>query len=232
MLSGVLSQYNSVTQFVSGENIMSKSSQKNNKRQPQLAPEDIQSIQFDETIVTGSNNRSKGSPQQHLMLSMADVLEKMEMLGLLDPEKLMQEFGEFDRDDFENRVEKILGNEELEVDNTNLNRYLKYLKKNINKPCYLTGSEEFLWEEDYLFGEGSQSQYEKLKKTQPSYTDVFTLVKFEPKFSEVDGLMVEVQRVSDKKNFVLPLADLEVTDENSPNYNLIEDYLMWFLNYM
>ena len=58
------------------------------------------------------------------------------------------------------------------------------------------------------------------------------LGKFGEKFSEVDGLLVEVQRVSDQKTFILPLADLEVTDENSPNYELVEDYLMWFLNYM
>ncbi|EAW38362.1 hypothetical protein [Lyngbya sp. PCC 8106] len=211
---------------------MSKSDQKNHKRQPQLAPEDIQPIQIDETILTGSTNRSKGNPQQHLMLSMENVLEQMETLGLLDPEKLMQEFGEVDREEFEDRIKTILKTQIIEVDEPNLNRYLQYLKKNIQKPCYLTGTEEFLWEEDYLFGEGSQKKYENLKKTQPSYTDVFTLVKFSETLSDVDGLLVEVQRVSDKKMFVLPLADLEVTDENSPNYKLIEDYLMWFLNYM
>lgn len=211
---------------------MSKSYQKNQKRQPQLAPEDIQPIQIDETILTGSTNRSKGNPQQHLMLSMENVLEQMETLGLLDPEKLMQEFGEVDREEFEDRIKTILKTKIIEVDEPNLNRYLQYLKKNIQKPCYLTGTEEFLWEEDYLFGEGSQKKYENLKKTQPSYTDVFTLVKFSETLSDVDGLLVEVQRVSDKKMFVLPLADLEVTDENSPNYKLIEDYLMWFLNYM
>jgi hypothetical protein len=211
---------------------MSKSYQKNQKRQPQLAPEDIQPIQIDETILTGSTNRSKRNPQQHLMLSMENVLEQMETLGLLDPEKLMQEFGEVDREEFEDRIKTILETKIIEVDEPNLNRYLQYLKKNIQKPCYLTGTEEFLWEEDYLFGEGSQKKYEKLKKTQPSYTDVFTLVKFSEALSDVDGLLAEVQRVSDKKIFVLPLADLEVTDENSPNYKLIEDYLMWFLNYM
>ncbi|ERT04784.1 calcium binding family protein [Lyngbya aestuarii BL J] len=216
---------------------MSKSYQKNQKRQPQLAPEDIQPIQIDETILTGSTNRSKGNQQQqhqqqHLMLSMENVLEQMETLGLLDPEKLMQEFGEVDREEFEDRIKTILETKIIEVDEPNLNRYLQYLQKNIQKPCYLTGSEEFLWEEDYLFGEGSQKKYEKLKKTQPSYTDVFTLVKFSETLSDVDGLLAEVQRVSDQKMFVLPLADLEVTDENSPNYKLIEDYLMWFLNYM
>lgn len=211
---------------------MSKSYQKNQKSQPPIAPENIQPIKIDETILTGSNHRSKGNPQQHLMLSMANVLEQMETLGLLDPEKLMKELGEVDREDFENRIEQILGTTIIEVEESNLNRYLKYLKKNIKKPCYLTGTEEFLWEEDYLFGEGSQKKYEKLKKTQPSYTDVFTLVKFSETLSEVDGLLVEVQRVSDKRTFVLPLADLEVTDENTSNYQLIEDYLMWFLNYM
>ncbi|MEA5542634.1 hypothetical protein VB834_26745 [Limnoraphis robusta Tam1] len=211
---------------------MSKSYQKNRKIQLPLEPEEMQPIQIDETILTGSNHRSKGNSQQHLMLSMENVLEQMETLGLLDPDKLMQEFGEVDREEFEARVEKILGTKELDVDEANLSRYLKYLKKHLQKPCYLTGTEEFLWEEDYLFGEGSQTKYEKLKKTQPSYTDVFMLGKFGETFSEVDGLLVEVQRVSDQKTFILPLADLEVTDENSPNYELVEDYLMWFLNYM
>ena len=211
---------------------MSKSYQKNQKRQPQLEPEDIQPIQIDETIVTGSGSRSAGSPQQHLMLSMANVLEQMESLGLLDPEQLMQEFGDVDQGELEEKVQKILGTSDIDVDEANLGRYLKFLKKHIQKPCYLTGNEEFLWEEDYLFGDGSQSRYEKLKKTKPSYTDVFALVKFVETPSEVDGLLVEVRRVSDQKTFVLPLADLEVTDENSPNYQLIEDYLMWFLNCM
>ncbi len=211
---------------------MSKSYQKNRKPQPQVTPEELQPIQIDETIVTGTTNRNKGNQQQHLMLSMENVLEQMETLGLFDPEQLMQEFGEVDREEFETRIEKILESKDFEVDHANLSRYLKYLKKQIKKPCYLTGNEEFLWEEDYLFGEGSQSKYEKLKKTQPSYTDVFMLSKFGETFSEVDGLLVEVQRVSDQKTFVLPLADLEVTDENSQNYELVEDYLMWFLNYM
>jgi hypothetical protein len=43
--------------------------------------------------------------------------------------------------------------------------------------------------------------------------------------------MVNVRRVSDKKTFVLPLADLKATDKKSQNYELLDDYSTWFVNY-
>ncbi len=46
-------------------------------------------------------------------------------------------------------------------------KYLKYLKSNIQLPCLLTGLEDFLWEERYVFGFGDEEEYEELKKTKP-----------------------------------------------------------------
>ncbi|MCF7794523.1 MAG: calcium-binding protein [Candidatus Cloacimonetes bacterium] len=53
----------------------------------------------------------------------------------------------------------------------------------------------------------------------------------EPIFADYVGLIVRVTRVSDKKRFKLPLADLKVIDRKSPNYQIVDDYSVWFGNY-
>jgi len=131
----------------------------------------------------------------------------------------------------EEKVKKILGNNRIKVNQKTLNKYFKYLTENLELPCYLSGAEEFFWEEEYLYGPGNAKDYEELKKTNPSYTDIFALEIFQPKFDEMDGIMVDVKRVSDNRQFTLPLAELEVSDEDSPNHSLIEDYLAWFITY-
>jgi hypothetical protein len=103
-------------------------------------------------------------------------------------------------------------------------------QKNIKRPCQLTGIEDFSWEEYYILGPGDKKEYEELKKTQPSYQDVYTFISFDDQVED-EGLMVKVIRISDRKQFVLPLADLKATDKKSPNYRLIDDYAVWFVNY-
>ena len=97
-------------------------------------------------------------------------------------------------------------------------------------PCQLTGIEDFEWEEYYVFGPGSKKEYEQLKKTQPSYTDKYELIDFEDEVDEFYGVMVNVKRLSDRKKFELPLADLEATDKKSDDYQLLDDYSVWFVN--
>jgi hypothetical protein len=130
----------------------------------------------------------------------------------------------------ENRIEKILGEDNLEVSDESLEMYRSYLQKNIKRPCQLTGIEDFSWEEYYILGPGDKKEYEELKKTQPSYQDVYTFISFDDQVED-EGLMVKVIRISDRKQFVLPLADLKATDKKSPNYRLIDDYAVWFVNY-
>jgi hypothetical protein len=131
----------------------------------------------------------------------------------------------------ENRIIVILGTKKLDVTRKTLNTYLQYLKNHIEVPCQLTGIEDFEWEEAYVFGFGSKREYEELKKTQPSYTDKFNLIDFIDDIDdEYDGIFVNVQRLSDKKQFILPLADLKSTDKKSKNYQLLDDYSVWFVN--
>lgn len=141
-------------------------------------------------------------------------------------------------DDQDERIAKVLGiknfndigDERLDVSKKTIKRYLKYLKEHIDYPCQLTGIEDFRWEEYYVFGPGNKKEYERLKKTRPSYTDKFTLLSFEDEIDSDEVIMVKVQRVSDKKNFSLPLAELEATDKKSKNYQLLDDYSVWFVN--
>lgn len=131
----------------------------------------------------------------------------------------------------ERRIISILGTKKPDVTRKTLKTYLEYLKKHVEMPCQLTGIEDFEWEEPYVFGFGSKKEYELLKRTQPSYKDKFNLIKFEDGIDdEYDGTFVHVQRISDKKKFVLPLADLKSTDKKSKNYQLLDDYSVWFVN--
>jgi hypothetical protein len=55
-------------------------------------------------------------------------------------------------------------------------------------------------------------------------------MSFDDQKEDRDGLMVKVKRLSDHKQFTLPLADLKVADPHSPNHQLVHDYAVWFVN--
>ena len=61
--------------------------------------------------------------------------------------------------------------------------------------------------------------------------DTYNLLSFDDEVDPNSGIFVNVQRVSDKKKFFLPLADLEATDEKSENYQLLDDFSVWFVNW-
>jgi hypothetical protein len=129
------------------------------------------------------------------------------------------------------RIEHILGEDNLKLSYDSLVKYRSHIQSNIVFPCDLTGREDFNWEEIYLFGGGDKNEYAELKKSKPSYTDKYTFMSFDDEVEEVDGLKVKVKRLSDGKQFVLPLADLKVIDKTSPNNELIHDYAVWYVNY-
>ncbi len=134
-------------------------------------------------------------------------------------------------DEEEKRIFEILGNTDNSVNKNTLQKYYKYLKKNFKLPCILTGMEDFDWEEPYVIGGWDEKEYEKLKLTHASYTDKFEFIKFINKINERKGIEIKVKRLSDKKKFNLPLWDLEVVDNNSPNFLLVSDYSSWMTNY-
>lgn len=130
----------------------------------------------------------------------------------------------------DNRIQKILNNDNMNVNRKNLITYLKYLQNHVENPCEVRSIDQFQWEEYYLYSSGNPKEYEKLKKRRPNHTDTFNILNFQ---NDIDrsGIMVEVQRVSDHKTFSIPLAELEAKDKKSNNYQLLDDYSVWFYNY-
>jgi len=132
------------------------------------------------------------------------------------------------------RIREILEIEEGErarVSEETLKRYREYLKANLELPCLITGVRDFKWEGYYIFGPGSKKEYEEFKTTQPSYKDHFKILRiFEDRFDGFRGILVRVRRIPDRRQFDLPLVDLEAVDKESSNAQLLEDYSSWFAN--
>lgn len=134
------------------------------------------------------------------------------------------------------RITSILeGNEDLEFDEA-VKVFYEYLKSHLSLPCKVTGVEDFRWEEIYVIGPGDEEEYEHLKKTQPSYTDQFELlgINCEAKSGWMlfwgEDIGADVRRISDGKKFVLGLSELKATNKKSKNYQLLDDYSVWFVN--
>jgi hypothetical protein len=140
-----------------------------------------------------------------------------------------------DVDEQELRIGAILGLDSEEeipyVEEETLKTYQNYLQQHLELPCTITGIEDFSWEEYYVIGGGSKQEHDRLRKIKPSYLDTYELLGFNDELEEFYGLLVSVKRLSDKKKFILPLSDLTATDKKSKNYQLLDDYSFWFVNW-
>ena len=114
--------------------------------------------------------------------------------------------------------------------------FYEYLKSNLQLPCKVTGIEDFRWEEIYVFGPGDEEEYNHLKKTQPSYTDQYELLEIDCEAKSgwmlcwEEDIGADVRRISDSKKFMLGLSELKAIDKKSKNYQLLDDYAVWFVN--
>ena len=196
-----------------------------NKSKSLVSEAELPPIQLDETIVAGRRPKPLNS-LDHLLMAIPEF-NSMKLGMLTGKDRIIS----IDIKNFNQKIAKILYSKTIDVGLENLVRYLAYLKKTLQLPCHVTGREEFPWEEEYVTGSGNKKEYQKLKKTQPSFTDIFEVKQFQDSVYEDEGILVEVKRLSDKKEFVLPLVDLEASDENSPNNEFLDDYLMWFINH-
>ncbi|MEG4420331.1 calcium-binding protein [Microcoleus sp. LAD1_D5] len=183
-------------------------------------------VQLDETIVAGRRPKPIND-FQHLLEELSELRSGFdpEMLAHIDKNL------PFNTKQFETKISKILGSKNIDGTLKNSFKYLEYIKQNIQLPCHVTGIEEFEWEEEYTMGYGSKKEYARLKKTQPSYTDRFTINRLDDFVIQEEGIFVEVQRVGDRQKFMLPLFELESVDASSPNNQLLDDYAVWFVNY-
>ena len=166
------------------------------------------SLEFNEVEITKPQDRK------------SDVLQKQNEINAM-----------YSCEEEEKRISEILDSQETFVTESNMQKYHSYLKDKLQISCVLTGMEDFDWEEPYLIGGLSKSEYEKEKITNPSYTDHFELVEFVDKIDDWKGILVKVKRLSDRKVFDLPLWDLKILDKDSSDYLFVSDYSSWMTNY-
>ena len=137
-------------------------------------------------------------------------------------------------EDQDERIVRIVGEgdeDAVEKSHETVKKYLRYLKENMEVPCFVTGAEDFPWEEGYAFGHGDKKEYERLKKENPSYKDKFELLEFEDVEEDEEQIFARVKRLSDQKEFSVELDYLKATDKKSKNFQLLDDYSVWFVNY-
>ena len=126
-------------------------------------------------------------------------------------------------------------NEIPDVNEKYASHYLEWLKQNLTLPCILTGIESmgyFGWEEKYEFGYGTKKQYEQYRKKYGSWREKYELKTLER--AKVGGdrdILSSVVRLADKKRFVIPLSELQAVDESSEQYQILNDYTVWHVNY-
>jgi len=132
----------------------------------------------------------------------------------------------------EKRIAAVFGSEKApEVGNESLQVYRTHLLHHLNKAAVLTGREDFLWEEFYVFGPGDKKEYEELKKNRASYTDAFELVDIPKKTIGEHDLIARVKRLSDKQIFEIGLSWLTTNNSKTETHQLLDDFATWIVNY-
>lgn len=96
----------------------------------------------------------------------------------------------------ENHLKAALGEDVGRSASTTL-KWLNYIQNRVTLPSEVSGIEAFPWEELYIMSFWDTKEYEELKKTNPSYSDVYDLVGlYLPEGN--DTLIAEIVRISDQ----------------------------------
>jgi hypothetical protein len=82
----------------------------------------------------------------------------------------------------------------------------------------------------------SETEYRRLRKTQPSCKDVFILESLGesagPQWAvDEEDIGANVRRKSDGARFCLGLSELKMVAEGGTFSELLDDYSCWFVNY-
>jgi hypothetical protein len=101
----------------------------------------------------------------------------------------------------------------------------------LDKEAVLTGREDFLWEEFYVFGPGDKNEYAELKKNRASYTDLFALIDIPEKTIRESDLIAKVKRLSDGKKFEIGLSWLTTKNRKTEAYQILDDFATWVVNW-
>ncbi len=137
----------------------------------------------------------------------------------------------------EKRIKAVFGaaDDIPQVTENTLQIYFEHLQEHLETPCLLTGIESmgyFGWEERYSFGYGSKAEHQRLRKTQASFRDEYELKTFAATVNMAwEDIVVDVRRITDSKEFSIPLSELQAVDESSMHYQLLNDYSVWYVNW-
>jgi hypothetical protein len=140
------------------------------------------------------------------------------------------------RDSQWKRIEAVVGTDESATFEQQVAAFYQHLRQSLELPCDVRGIEDFRWEEPYLLGGWSQTEYKRLKRTQPSYRDRFELLEIKDGvWSEWmlfggDDIGARVRRRLDGKEFWLGLSELKAVKKDSPNAQLLHDFGVFFAN--
>lgn len=133
------------------------------------------------------------------------------------------------------RINAVIGDDETSSEDA-IDKFFDHLHASLQLPCEVTGIEDFQWEEYYVIGPGDPSEWKRLRKKQPSYKDTYDLLAVQRQAcskwmmhpdEDLGGL---VRRKSDGREFLLGLSEIEAVDKESVNYQLLDDYAVWYVN--
>lgn len=140
---------------------------------------------------------------------------------------------ELDWDEQDRRITEVVGTDEGD---RAMARWFTHLVERLTLTCEVTGSEDFQWEEPYVLGVYSQQDYRRLRKTRPSFRDLFVLESIDQSAESEwamypDEIGASVTRKADGLRFLLGLSELRAVDEESANAQILQDYACWMVNY-
>jgi hypothetical protein len=109
--------------------------------------------------------------------------------------------------DHKNRLNSILKYcDNRSVNSNTIEAFLTYINNNITLPC-------------------------EVSNTEHDDGETYLIIKIEDIGDTMYGLTCTVKPVSNKRRrLVFALADLEATDKETKNYEILDDYNVWFWN--
>ncbi|MDY6806507.1 MAG: hypothetical protein SXA11_22240 [Cyanobacteriota bacterium] len=213
---------------------MAKSKNKPNKNKSQPNIDNLKPLLIEETIE--KKPPRSGTKLDSVLANLGSNISQMKV-GKMNMSSLEFDFEFFDDEDFEEEFEEylrdILGTDNIQVNKTNLKKYFNYLKKNMKMPCLVTGI-DVLDEEDSSENDRSKKKG-KVSVTMLGEDDIYNIVEFNNNLHDLYGILVEVEPAKakggkNKERLTVPLAQLEVFDPDSPNYELLDNYSIWFFS--
>ncbi len=216
---------------------MAKSKNQPNKNKSQLDIERLKPLKIEETIEKKPPRSSTklDSVLANLGSKILDLKVGKMNMGSLEFDFDFLDDEDFD-EEFEEYLQEVLGTENIEVNKTNLKKYFNYLKKNLKMPCLVTGIDVLDEEDDPELDSGTKK--DNVSVSMLAEDDIYNIVEFNNHLHDLYGILVEVEsarvtrlrRTKNKERLTVPLAQLEVLDPDSPNYELLDNYSIWFFS--